>query len=268
MSKKELKKQRGITLVALVMTIIIMLILVAVTVNLAIEGGLFNYAKSASKETTKEKNMEQKYITLNNDLNYNDLIEHFKEDPKLNPDDGSEPQTGDRYEDGDYIYVYNKYYGGTDKFNPDPIWITNDSQNGWSVRVKDDTKSSYGEMLHSINGKPVNTLYRTFENCKALIIAPEIPKSITNMYATFRFCTAMTTAPIIPMEVENIVETFRECNSLKSYDKSTDSDGDFSNFLVPTSTTQTYTTFAGCTSMVIAPAIPDNVTDMTRAFEV
>ena len=39
--KKMLKKQNGITLIALIITVIVMLILVGVTVNVALNGGLF-----------------------------------------------------------------------------------------------------------------------------------------------------------------------------------------------------------------------------------
>lgn len=46
-----MKNQKGITLIALIITIIVMLILVAVTVAVALEGGLFDNAKKASKET-------------------------------------------------------------------------------------------------------------------------------------------------------------------------------------------------------------------------
>ena len=45
--------QRGITLIALIITIIIMLILVAVTITVAVNGGLFNYAGRAGKETNE-----------------------------------------------------------------------------------------------------------------------------------------------------------------------------------------------------------------------
>lgn len=44
--------KNGITLIALVITIIVMLILVGVTVNIAINGGLFGMARTASEETT------------------------------------------------------------------------------------------------------------------------------------------------------------------------------------------------------------------------
>lgn len=48
-----MKEQKGITLVALVITIIVMLILVAVSVTVALKGGLFDSAKSAAKNTNE-----------------------------------------------------------------------------------------------------------------------------------------------------------------------------------------------------------------------
>ena len=55
---KKLKTQRGITLIALIITIIVMLILVAVTVTVALNGGLFKTAKQATSETEIEKEKE------------------------------------------------------------------------------------------------------------------------------------------------------------------------------------------------------------------
>jgi len=55
---KKLKTQRGITLIALIITIIVMLILVAVTVTVALNGGLFKTAKEATSETEIEKEKE------------------------------------------------------------------------------------------------------------------------------------------------------------------------------------------------------------------
>lgn len=46
-----MRNQRGITLIALIITIIVMLILVGVTVNVALNGGLFTTAKKAANET-------------------------------------------------------------------------------------------------------------------------------------------------------------------------------------------------------------------------
>lgn len=48
-----MKKQKGITLVALIITIIVMLILVGVTITLVLNGGLFDTAKEARDKTEK-----------------------------------------------------------------------------------------------------------------------------------------------------------------------------------------------------------------------
>ena len=69
MKEKEVKKptlhrqlhtsQQGITLIALVITIIVMLILVSVTISMAINGGLFEYAGKATGDTKNAINAEQ-----------------------------------------------------------------------------------------------------------------------------------------------------------------------------------------------------------------
>ena len=56
---KKLNKQNGITLIALIITIIVMLILVAVTISMAINGGLFEKAGKATKDTKDAMNEEQ-----------------------------------------------------------------------------------------------------------------------------------------------------------------------------------------------------------------
>lgn len=53
-----MRGNKGITLIALVITIIVMLILVSVTVTLAINGGLFDYAKTAAEGTNNAANEE------------------------------------------------------------------------------------------------------------------------------------------------------------------------------------------------------------------
>lgn len=63
MQSKKLKNNKGITLVALIITIIIMLILVSVTINLAINGGLFDYAKKAVSDTKNAMEQEQEMIS-------------------------------------------------------------------------------------------------------------------------------------------------------------------------------------------------------------
>jgi len=59
MREKMFKKKNGITLIALIITIIVMLILVAVTITIAVNGGLFNYARNASVKTNEAMENEQ-----------------------------------------------------------------------------------------------------------------------------------------------------------------------------------------------------------------
>jgi len=46
-----MKNQKGITLVALVVTIVVLLILAAVSISIAFNGGIFQQAKNAAQET-------------------------------------------------------------------------------------------------------------------------------------------------------------------------------------------------------------------------
>ena len=52
-------KQNGITLIALIITIIVMLILVGVTINVALNGGLFEKAKTAATKTEEQSIYDQ-----------------------------------------------------------------------------------------------------------------------------------------------------------------------------------------------------------------
>ena len=56
---KNIKRNKGITLIALIITIIIMLILAGVTINIAINGGLFTQAQTAVEETKRKAYEEQ-----------------------------------------------------------------------------------------------------------------------------------------------------------------------------------------------------------------
>ncbi len=75
-TEDNMKKENGITLIALIITIIIMLILVIVTVSFAINGGLFNNAKKASDEYSQAIENEKKIVDdVDNYLNdSNDII--------------------------------------------------------------------------------------------------------------------------------------------------------------------------------------------------
>ncbi len=76
-----MKEQKGITLIALVITIIVMLILVAVSVTIALNGGLFSKAKEAAKDTNNailnEQNLADEEVNINNKVynNFNEFVQ-------------------------------------------------------------------------------------------------------------------------------------------------------------------------------------------------
>ena len=61
---KKLRQNKGITLIALIITIIVMLILVGVTINVALNGGLFQKAEEAKTKTQKVADEEELQLEI------------------------------------------------------------------------------------------------------------------------------------------------------------------------------------------------------------
>lgn len=170
------------------------------------------------------------------------------------------PATGDTYEFGDYIYTYNKgnnggYFGTK-----------------WSVaintKVTDRNRSSYGEILSEVAGEPVTHLYQTFKGCTSLTVSPKIPDTIVCMIGTFDGCSSLVESPNLSnAKIRDMSAVFRGCKSMKTYDGSTDPDGNFSNYKLPNTVTSLQNAFNGCKLMVKAPAIPDTVTGEWGMFQ-
>ena len=54
-----MKNQKGITLIALIITIIVMLILVTVSITIALQTGLFDAAGDATQQTKEARDQEE-----------------------------------------------------------------------------------------------------------------------------------------------------------------------------------------------------------------
>ena len=114
---KKVKTQNGITLIALVITIIVMLILVGVTISMAVNGGLFDYAGKAVGETKNVLNAEQElangkiqvdgkwYASINDYLKGKELLFSYEETEK---DANGMLTANATYVSGDYIAVIPK----------------------------------------------------------------------------------------------------------------------------------------------------------------
>lgn len=131
-------------------------------------------------------------------------------------------ETGDIYVYGDYEYRYGYSYYFED-YEGEGSWISSISGNlfkdgekiGWGVAVRDNSKSSYGEILGYINYQPVNSLSFTFYKCKNMATAPEIPDTTVTLYHAFD-SSGVRVAPKIPNSVKYMWCAFRECKSLKT----------------------------------------------------
>ena len=157
------------------------------------------------------------------------------------------PTDGDEYTEGDYEYRYNKYF-------ENGSWTSNTLQNGWGVRVRDTSKTSYGEIVSEIAGKSVNTMYYTFYGCTSLTTAPAIPDGITNLFGAFSCCEVLVAAPAIPNSVIDMSCTFEMCLSLTTAP------------LIPNSVENMSCTFWYCPALTTVPTIPNSVTNMSSTF--
>lgn len=77
MNKEE---QKGITLIALIITIIVMLLLVAVTISVAVNSGLFKHSGNATKQWAEE---QYKEANINIDDKISDYVEGKTEEPNF-----------------------------------------------------------------------------------------------------------------------------------------------------------------------------------------
>ncbi|MGN1310993.1 MAG: Tfp pilus assembly protein FimT/FimU [Clostridia bacterium] len=97
-------KNKGITIIALVITIVLMLILASVAVNVSINGGLFEYSRKAKLETeiTELQEMLMKKQMINEGKISNGTINEIL---------GIESDYNDKVgiEDGELVYFADKW---------------------------------------------------------------------------------------------------------------------------------------------------------------
>lgn len=161
------------------------------------------------------------------------------------------PQTGDIFVYGDYEYRYNQYY----EYGS---YITDENQNGWSVKVRSIYKEKYDEILKSIKGYPIVSMHSTFYYCVYLIDdgIPEIPNTVKDLSLAFRDCGKITKVPQIPSNVVNLARTFESCVSLATTP-------DISRCTKLVNLSQA---FMNCPSLTVAPTIPNSVKTMYCTF--
>ena len=129
--KRNNQNNSGITLIALIITIIVMLILVSVTISMAVNGGLFEYAGNAAKETKTEIEREK-------NLSIDNLVAQYV--PK-EPD----PTFGGNYEDS--------WIGRTINYHS-----SNNNVNDWIIIGKQVNQQGKNDIIITTKN-PVSSLY-------------------------------------------------------------------------------------------------------------
>ena len=161
---------------------------------------------------------------------------------------------GDVYVYGDYEYRYNKRYDGATN-----VWSDYSSQNGWGVRVLNASKTSYGNVLETINNKPITSLYRAFMSTS--ITSTDfltIPDTVTNIEGMFMICRNLTDISTLNISnnITSLAYLFDRCSSLK----------DASVLNIPNSVTNMHFAFISCSQLTSAPILPNNLTQLNQAF--
>ncbi len=106
--KTKMRKKvdaKGITLIALIITIIVMLILVGVTLSVALNGGIISKAQEAKTKTEEAQKAERDLLTGRikvGDTWYDSLDEYLKNNPS--EDQSDEPSKWGQDEDGNITY--------------------------------------------------------------------------------------------------------------------------------------------------------------------
>ena len=133
-----------------------------------------------------------------------------------------EVSTGTVYETEDFIYMYNYRYERWGSGENDGEWCMVPEGNsdlahiygGWSVAVKDTSKTSYSPIYHTIGGKPVVGLRYAFSYCPNLEKAPLLSKYTTDLTYSFHGCKSLKEAPTIPNSVIRMYRPFSSCTQL------------------------------------------------------
>ena len=218
------EKNKGITLIALIITIIVMLILVGVSVSILINSNLIGAAEKTATayEEARRKEANSEGITINGKtINEYMSIDWEAAKAKATSKHPAQQNTEDIGigTDGELVnldlwkYSYNKNKEAKLSLKPDAMKTTGYIGNFPNGKIEG-TVPAYIKKAEDENFLPVTVMARTFEGCTSLTTAPTIPSSVIYMVSTFAECTSLTTAPSIPNSVTDLTRCFANCTSL------------------------------------------------------
>ena len=283
------KNERGITLIALVISIIVLLILAGITiVAISGENGIIQRAVEAREETEEAEKIEQN--TLNS---YEDTINEYMgidwdrvlANAEKHPDQKTSTAIGvgtdgravnmdlwecTKLEDGTYELNDAVTLEGTGTKTAGYIGdIINGKIEGTIPQyIKDESDGSFVEVtslrslfygISDLTEAPVipstvTILLETFQNT-GLERMPELPNGIIIMISTFYGCTDLSELKDIPDTVTDISYCFSGCTSLTNI-----------NIELGKNVTEMQGTFEKCSNLVNVSKLPDNVINLNGTF--
>lgn len=277
MKKLKVKKEKGITLVALVVTIVVLLILAGISLTLVLgQNGIVSKAKEAREKTDEATTNTElffnstvdeidKIIGDNNTSSEKITDEEFKKNPTdyKHKDQSNENKDTGIGTDGrpvnmDLWYYEIRWDGSLGLGAIDGSHIVGPGYENSNITSEGTIKGTVPRLIYVAEKDEVlavTSMYGTFYNCTNLKVAPELPDTITNMNQTFEGCSGLIKASEIPTSVTSLNQTFSGCTSLTVAPA------------IPDGVTDLYGTFDGCTNLTTASAIPESVNEMGATFQ-
>ena len=286
--KTKKKQENGITLIALVITIIVMLILAGISIAMVTgDNGILTQAARAKEETEKAQANEQN--TLNG---YEDTINEYVgidwnaalANAQRHPDQKTSTAIGvgndgravnmDLWE---YTLLDDGNYGLNDE---ESLAATGIRSSGYKGKIIDGriegTIPQYIKVSEDTEFKKVTNLAFTFDGIETLEELPIIPNTVTSIYNTFRYCNIIN-IEYLPDSIENMQGAFYGCEKLKTVSKLPENVKNLSWTFrgctslvdvcdIPNNTTNLEATFLECSNLIIAPNIPESATNMHATF--
>ena len=292
--KQQKNKQRGITLIALVVTIIVLIILAGVSINMLIgDNGIITQSQTAKSKTEIKGEEEKIRLAINTaqiENNGNSNIEKddleialLENETKSIVVDNEDDTNSIICLDSKKIYKL-KNDGSIEDTNSDfdSIYVAPDSQDEarnegvigigadgnpvdmdlWEYTLLED--GTYGlNDENSIKDIGKNKGYLgEYANGEIVGAIPQYISidngknyiPVTNMFATFCEVSELTIMPVIPSTVEVLTNSFIRCNNLIELKE------------IPSGVEETGSMFKGCTSITKAIEIPNGVKNMLGMF--
>lgn len=190
---------RGITLIALVITIIVMLILVAVTISMAVNGGLFEHAGKAARETEEEKNKELGWANIDGSMTTDDLIDKFVDQSVTNPYENETPTYTWTHVLREQEYEEDNYYE----------WIDREDETG------DIIARAYPKGISTIDGEEKQIYHLVIEYLKGKGFVDDLGEPRDGMGAWHDFDGIITKAIVCDGITGLGNNAFRDCEYLE-----------------------------------------------------